>query len=93
MIDMRKESDSLGVVEVPADKLWGAQTQRSLGTEIFLQMGLDNKQLAADLRETHGLCDEHGDVATASLLENWIDDEAERRTWFLFEATRVGTRE
>src|SRR5712692_10117069 len=47
----------------------------------------DNKQLAANLRETHGLCDEHGDVATASLLEIWID-EAERRTWFLFEATR-----
>jgi starvation-inducible DNA-binding protein len=41
------------------------------GTEIFLQMGLDNQQLAADLRETHGLCDEHGDVASASLLENW----------------------
>jgi len=55
-------------------------------------MGLDNKQLAADLRETHGLCDEHGDIASASLLENWID-EAERRTRFLFEATRVGTRE
>ena len=35
------------------------------------------------------LCDEHRDVATASLLENWID-EAERRTWFLFEATRKG---
>jgi starvation-inducible DNA-binding protein len=33
------------------------------------------------------LCDEHGDVASASLLENWID-EAERRTWFLFEASR-----
>ena len=46
-----------------------------------------NKQLAAHLRETHGLCDEHDDVATASLLEVWID-EAERRTWFLFEATR-----
>ena len=39
------------------------------------------------MRETHELCDEHGDVATASLLENWID-EAEKRTWFLFEATR-----
>ena len=49
----------------------------------------DNKQLVANMRETHGLCDEHGDVATASLLENWID-EAERRTWFLFEATRTG---
>ena len=47
----------------------------------------DNKQLVANMRETHGLCDEHEDVATASLLEVWID-EAERRTWFLFEAAR-----
>jgi starvation-inducible DNA-binding protein len=47
----------------------------------------DNKQLVANMRETHGLCDEHSDVATASLLEVWID-EAERRTWFLFEAAR-----
>jgi starvation-inducible DNA-binding protein len=50
----------------------------------------DNKQLTSNMRETHGLCDEHGDVATASLLENLID-EAERRTWFLFEAARGGT--
>src|SRR6266849_3594738 len=49
----------------------------------------DNLQLAARMRETHGLCDESGDVATASLLEVWID-EAERRHWFLFEATRRG---
>ena len=48
----------------------------------------DNKQLVASLRETHTVCDEQGDVATASLLENWID-EAERRVWFLFESTRV----
>lgn len=47
----------------------------------------DNKQLTANLRETHDLCDEHGDVATTSLIEVWID-EAERRTWFLFEASR-----
>jgi starvation-inducible DNA-binding protein len=47
----------------------------------------DNRQLTAYMRETHVLCDEHNDVATASLLEVWID-EAERRTWFLFEATR-----
>jgi starvation-inducible DNA-binding protein len=47
----------------------------------------DNKQLVKSLREVHGVCDEHGDVATASLLEVWID-ETERRTWFLFEATR-----
>jgi starvation-inducible DNA-binding protein len=48
----------------------------------------DNRQLTTSLREAHGLCDEHGDVASASLLEVWID-EAERRTWFLFEATRA----
>jgi starvation-inducible DNA-binding protein len=47
----------------------------------------DNRQLTAWMRETHALCDEHNDVATASLLEVWID-EAERRTWFLFEAAR-----
>ena len=47
----------------------------------------DNRRLTAYMRETHALCDEHNDVATASLLENWID-ETERRTWFLFETTR-----
>ena len=47
----------------------------------------DNKQLTAEMRRTHALCDDYEDVATASLLEVWID-EAERRTWFLFEATR-----
>ena len=47
----------------------------------------DSKQLAAHLRETHALCAEQGDVASASLLEIWID-EAETRTWFLFEASR-----
>jgi starvation-inducible DNA-binding protein len=39
------------------------------------------------MREVHSLCDEAGDVATASLLENWID-ESEKRTWFLFECGR-----
>ncbi len=47
----------------------------------------DNQQVAKRMRETHATCDDHGDVATASLLETWID-EAERRNWFLFEATR-----
>src|SRR5947208_8843651 len=47
----------------------------------------DNKTLAARLREAHNVCDEDRDVATASLIEVWID-ETERRTWFLFEATR-----
>jgi starvation-inducible DNA-binding protein len=56
--------------------------------DMLAELRDDNKQLAASLRETHALCDEHADVASASLLENWID-EAERRTWFLFEATRL----
>jgi starvation-inducible DNA-binding protein len=47
----------------------------------------DNKTMAARLRETHNVCDEHRDIATASLIEVWID-ETERRSWFLFEATR-----
>jgi len=56
--------------------------------DMLAELRDDNKQLAANLRETHGLCDEHGDVASTSLLENWID-EAERRSWFLFEVTRA----
>jgi starvation-inducible DNA-binding protein len=55
--------------------------------DMLAELRDDNKQLTANMRETHGLCAEHDDVATASLLEVWID-EAERRTWFLFEATR-----
>jgi starvation-inducible DNA-binding protein len=48
----------------------------------------DNKQLVVILREVHAVCGTYDDVATASLLENWID-ETEGRTWFLFEATRA----
>jgi starvation-inducible DNA-binding protein len=55
--------------------------------DMIAELRDDNKQLTAHLRETHDLCDEHGDVATTSLIENWID-QAERRTWFLFEASR-----
>ncbi|KRB55363.1 DNA starvation/stationary phase protection protein [Rhizobium sp. Root708] len=47
----------------------------------------DNASLVASMRALHETCDEYGDVATASLLENWID-EGERRTWFLFEILR-----
>ena len=47
----------------------------------------DNRLLAASLRTAHLLCDESGDVASASLIETWID-EAEHRAWFLYEATR-----
>ena len=49
----------------------------------------DNIQLQRFLREAHGVCDERHDIATASILEVFID-ETERRTWFLFEATRTG---
>lgn len=55
--------------------------------DMLAELRDDNKQLTAHLRETHATCNEHGDVATASLIETWID-EAERRTWFLFESTR-----
>jgi starvation-inducible DNA-binding protein len=57
--------------------------------DMLAELRDDNKQLTASMRETHELCEHHNDVATASLLEVWID-EAERRTWFLFEATRSG---
>ena len=55
--------------------------------DMLAELHQDNKQLAASLRITHDLCDEHKDIATASLIENWID-EPERRGWFLFEASR-----
>lgn len=55
--------------------------------DMLAELRDDNKQLTSHMREVHDVCDEHGDVATTSLLENWID-ESERRTWFLFEACR-----
>jgi starvation-inducible DNA-binding protein len=57
--------------------------------DMLAELREDNKALATRLREAHGVCDERRDVATASLIENWID-ETERRTWFLFETTRRG---
>jgi starvation-inducible DNA-binding protein len=57
--------------------------------DMLAELREDNKQLTNEMRRTHALCDEHSDVATASLLEVWID-EAERRTWFLYEASRSG---
>ena len=74
-----------------------ARTQRVLDNDaeyvqphdMLAELRDDNKALAAALREAHDVCDEHRDIATASLTEVWID-ETERRTWFLFEATRHG---
>ena len=75
-----------------------ARTQRVLDNDaeyvdpqdMLAELREDNKDLAARFREAHNVCDEHRDVATASLIEVWID-ETERRTWFLFEASRKGT--
>src|SRR5215467_1193957 len=55
--------------------------------DMLAELAEDNRGLIIRLREAHNVCDEHRDVATASLIEVWID-ETERRTWFLFEATR-----
>jgi starvation-inducible DNA-binding protein len=57
--------------------------------DMLAELREDNMTLTARLREIHNVCDEHRDVATASLIEVWID-ETERRTWFLFEASRRG---
>jgi starvation-inducible DNA-binding protein len=57
--------------------------------DMLSELREDSKTLAARLREAHGVCEEHNDIATASLIETWID-ETERRTWFLFEASRHG---
>ena len=74
----------------------GGNTLRSIGHIARLQRIKDNDadyveplDMLAELREVHGVCDEHGDIATASLIEVWID-ETERRTWFLYEASRKG---
>ena len=57
--------------------------------DMLAELRDDNLQLVSRMRETHEICDEHRDVATASLLETWID-EAEGRVWFLYEAGRRG---
>jgi starvation-inducible DNA-binding protein len=56
--------------------------------DMLSELWEDNKALVLSMRSAHVLCDEAGDVATASLLENWID-EGQRRAWFLFETTRA----
>jgi starvation-inducible DNA-binding protein len=58
-------------------------------SDMLAELRDDNKALAASLREAHNVCEEHRDLATASLIEVWID-ETERRTWFLFESSRRG---
>jgi starvation-inducible DNA-binding protein len=55
--------------------------------DMIAELRSDNQQLTTYLRATHEVCEEHNDVATASLIENWID-QTERRTWFLAETIR-----
>jgi len=55
--------------------------------DMLSELHEDEKALVLSMRALHTLCDDAGDVATASLLENWID-QSQRRSWFLFEATR-----
>lgn len=57
--------------------------------DMLAELREDNKALAQRLREIHDMVNEHRDIATASLIESWID-ESERRTWFLFESSRRG---
>ena len=57
--------------------------------DMLAELRDDNNDLVSRMREVHDLCDTHNDVATASLLENWID-ETEKRVWFLFETGRRG---
>src|SRR5262245_19336973 len=57
--------------------------------DMLAQLRGDNGDLARRMKEAHSLCDEGGDIATASLLEVWID-EAESRAWYLFEASQPG---
>jgi starvation-inducible DNA-binding protein len=57
--------------------------------DMLAELREDNQRLIGSLRELHGLCEEVRDIATASLIEPWVD-EAERRVWFLYEAGRRG---
>jgi starvation-inducible DNA-binding protein len=60
-------------------------------SDMLTELAGDNKRLVEHLRATHAICDGHNDVATASLIENWIDD-GERRVWFLYEVLQESSR-
>jgi starvation-inducible DNA-binding protein len=68
-------------------RLRDSDNEAMAAPEMLAELLADNQSLVAELREVHTLCDEYEDVATASLIENWID-EAEQRAWFLAEATK-----
>jgi starvation-inducible DNA-binding protein len=60
--------------------------------EMLRELMNDNKKVAEAMRKAHEVADEHEDAATASLIENWLD-QTEKRTWFLFEAARGGSND
>ena len=61
--------------------------ERVAPEDMLAELRADNQELTRNLRSAHELCEKHNDVATASLIENWID-ETERRMWFLSEIVR-----
>ncbi len=65
-------------------RLHDSEQQHINAEEMLRELCSDNRSLSEFLRGTHGLCERYGDIATASLIENWID-QAERRLWFLSE--------
>ena len=94
----RKETNTLettsdlsrdGVVEISSGlrQLLANNEESVTPKEMLAELFVDNQQLTRSLRSTHEVCEEHNDVATASLIENWID-QTERRTWFLAEIVR-----
>ncbi len=76
------------VIHKEKPKTDASETITDLGSnaakDMLTELCTDNRQLTLTLRSVHEVCERHNDVATASLIENWID-ETERRTWFLSE--------
>ena len=87
----KRSGATTGYIARPRCLSWSAFTVicglRARHIRGLAELKEDKLALTQRMRQTRNVCDEHGDVATASLIENWID-EAERRTWFLFETTR-----
>ena len=82
----RKTVTSIGMVS-KLQRVEDNNDARVAPRDMLLDLMEENKKFAANMLKTHEACDKAEDVATASFLEEWID-QAQRRTWFLFEATR-----
>jgi len=78
----RRDADADGPQRIAGDDADYVEPE-----DMLKELREDNTTLAARLREAHNVCEEHRDIASASLIEVWID-ETERRAWFLFEAGR-----